>query len=66
MELGDSMPHSQGLSNNYALSEPNQPVPRIDIYFFKIHSNIVLPSYSAYVPARDFTIEITYLLEEYF
>ena len=41
MESGVSMPHSQGLSNNL-YPEPNQP--RIDSYFFKIHSNIVLPS----------------------
>ena len=37
------MPLSQGLSNN-PYSEPNHPVPRIDTYFFKFHSNIVLPS----------------------
>ena len=42
MEPGDSMPHSQELSNN---SHP-EPNPRIDTYFFKIHStsNIVLLS----------------------
>ena len=40
MELGGSMPHSQGLSNN-SYPEPN---PRIDTYLFKVHSNIVLPS----------------------
>ena len=43
MEPGGSMPHSQGPSNN-PYPEPNQPIPRIDTYLFKIHSNIVLPS----------------------
>ena len=43
MELGDSIPYSQGLSNN-SYPEPNQPNPRTDIYFFNINSNIVLPS----------------------
>ena len=38
MEPGGSMPHSQGLSNN------PDPIPRIATYFYKIHSNIVLPS----------------------
>ena len=41
MELGDSMPHLQGLSPT--LSRIN-PFPRIDAYLFKIHSNIVFPS----------------------
>ena len=40
MEPGGSMPHSQVLSN---LSRIN-PIPRIDTHFFKVHSNIVLPS----------------------
>ena len=43
MNPGGSMSHSQGLSNN-PYPEPNQPIPRIDTYFFKIHPNIVLPS----------------------
>ena len=43
MEPGGSMPPSQGPSNK-AYPEPNQPIPPIDTYFFKIHSNIVLPS----------------------
>ena len=43
MEPGDSMPHSQGFFNNLILSGTN-PIPRIDTYFFKLHSNIVLPS----------------------
>ena len=50
MEPGGSMAHSQGLSNNH-YPESNQPIlsqinliPRIDTYFFKIHSNIVLTS----------------------
>ena len=43
MEPGGSMPHSQGLSNN-PYREPINPIPRIDTYFFKVHSNIVLPS----------------------
>ena len=37
------MPHSQGLSNN-PYPEQNQPNSSYDTYFFKIHSNIVLPS----------------------
>ena len=43
MAPGSPMPHTQMLSNN-SYPEPNQPNPRIDTYFFKIHSNIVLPS----------------------
>ena len=43
MQPVGSMPHSQGLSNN-PYSEPTNPIPVIDTYFFKIHSNIVLPS----------------------
>jgi hypothetical protein len=34
------MPHSQKLSNN-PYPEPNQPIPRIDTYLFKILSIIV-------------------------
>ena len=38
------MPHSQGLSiNPYSECRIN-PIPRTDAYFFKIHSNIFLPS----------------------
>jgi hypothetical protein len=37
------MPHSARASNNH-YPEPNQPILRIDTYFFKIHSNTVLPS----------------------
>ena len=40
MEPAGSMPNSQGPSNNPILILINP----IDIYFFKIHSNIVLPS----------------------
>ena len=40
MEARGSMPHSQGLYNN-SYSEPNQPIPCIDTYSFKIHSNIL-------------------------
>ena len=40
MELGGPMPHSQGLSNN----PYPEPYPRIETYFFKVHSNIILPS----------------------
>ena len=36
------MPYLQGLSINPILSRIN-PIIRIDIYFFKIHSNTVLP-----------------------
>ena len=43
MEPGGSMPHSQGLSNT-PYPEPNNPIPRIDTYYFKIYPNIVLPS----------------------
>ena len=43
MEPGDSMPQSQGLSNN-PYPEQNQPIPRIDTYLFNMHSNIVIPS----------------------
>ena len=42
-EPGGSMPHSQELSNN-PYPEPNQPNSSYDNYFFKVHSNIVLPS----------------------
>ena len=38
MEFGGS----QGLSNIHILSRIN-PIPRIDTYLFKVHSNIVLP-----------------------
>ena len=48
MEPGGSMPHSQGLSNN-SYPEPNNPIPRIDTYLFKVHSNIVLPSMPRYI-----------------
>ena len=34
------MPHSQGLSNN-SYPVPNNPIPRIDTYLFKVHTNIV-------------------------
>ena len=43
LEPGGSMPYSQVLSNNPYLSRINS-IPCIDTYFFKIHSNIVLPS----------------------
>ena len=43
MEPGGSMPHSQGPSNN-PYPERINPIPRIETYLFKIHSNIVLPS----------------------
>ena len=42
MEPGDSMPHSQGLIIPI-LSRIN-PIPRVDTYFLKVQSNIVLPS----------------------
>ena len=41
MELGGSMPHSQGFSKN-PLSEPNNVILQIDTCFFKIYYNIVL------------------------
>ena len=40
MKPGGWTPHSQGLSNNRQINL----IPRIDTYFFKIQSNIVLPS----------------------
>ena len=44
MESGDTMPHSQGLSNN-PYPEPDQPNSLYwYLFFFKIYSNIVLPS----------------------
>ena len=43
MKPGGSMPHSQRLSNNPYI-QPNHPITRIDAYYFKIHSNIVLQS----------------------
>ena len=43
MEPGGSNSHLQGLSNNID-PQPNEPIPRMDTYFFKIHSNIVLSS----------------------
>ena len=43
MKPEGSMSHSQGLFDNPYTGRIN-PVPRIDTYFFKIHSNIVLPS----------------------
>ena len=43
MKPEGSMPQSQGLSNN-PYPEVNQPIPRIDTYFFKVNSNVVLPS----------------------
>ena len=42
MELGGSMPHLQGLSNN-TYPQPNQRNSSYT-YFFKDRSNIVLPS----------------------
>ena len=39
MEPGDSVPHSKVLSNI-----PIYPIPRIDTYLFKVHSNIFLSS----------------------
>ena len=43
MEPRGSMPHLQGLSSN-PYPKSNQPIPRIDTFFFKVHFNIVLPS----------------------
>ena len=40
MEPGGSMPHSQWLSDN-SYPEPNQPIPRTDIYN-KIHCSVAL------------------------
>jgi hypothetical protein len=37
------MPHSQGPSKIPILNQINS-IPSIDTYFFKVHSNIVLPS----------------------
>ena len=38
------MQHLQGFSNNPYLLRLMNTIPPIDIYFLKIHSNIVLPS----------------------
>ena len=38
MDPGGSMPHSQEFKSRF------NPIPRIDTYFFKFDSNIVLPS----------------------
>ena len=43
MEPRGSMLHSQGLPSNPYPSRIN-PIPHIDTYFFKIQSNIILPS----------------------
>ena len=51
MEPGGAVPHLQGLTNN-TYPEPYQPqvftlsfyTNTFNTYFFKIHSNIVLPS----------------------
>ena len=43
MELGGSMPNSQGLSNN-PYPELNEPNSSNYTYFFKKHFNTVLPS----------------------
>ena len=40
MELGGPMAHHKGFQTNPILSRIN-PIPRIDIYLFKVHSNIV-------------------------
>ena len=40
MDPGGSTPQSEGPSSN-PYPEPNKLNPRIDIYFFKIRSNIV-------------------------
>ena len=43
MKPGGLMPHSQGPSNN-PYPELNQPNSTYYTFFFKVHSNIVLPS----------------------
>ena len=40
MEPGGSVPHSQGHSNN----RYPDPIPHIDTYLFKVHSNILISS----------------------
>ena len=49
MKLEGSVQHSQGLSNSPYLSWTN-PIARIDTYFFKIHSNIILSSPKGLLP----------------
>ena len=44
MQPGGSMSHSQGLSPIIPILSRINPIPRIDTYLFKVHSNIVLPS----------------------
>ena len=43
MEFGDSFTHSQGLPSK-PYPDTNESVSHIATYFFRIHSNIVLPS----------------------
>ena len=54
---GGSMPHSQGIYSN-ANPEPNQPINRLDIYFFKVHSNIAL-QYSPRPSDKSFSCNFT-------
>ena len=42
MEPGNSMPHSQVLSNNFYPERIN-PILSINTYLFKVHSNIDFP-----------------------
>ena len=54
IESGNSMPDSQGLSNNQSILSRTNPVPNIDTYFFFIiHSNITDPSCHLPVSCRS-------------
>ena len=44
MKPGGTMSHTQGLSNKSLSLAESKPIPRIDTYFFKIYSNIILLS----------------------
>ena len=50
------MPHSKGLQRIPILNRIN-PIPRIDAYFFKMYSNIVLPSTPT--PKGLFLVDLT-------
>jgi hypothetical protein len=47
MEPGDSIPHTQGLSNNPYLSQINK-TPRIDVYFLFCRVETSLPRWLPY------------------
>ena len=58
MEPGGSMLHHKGSKIIPILSRIN-PIPRINTYFFMIHSNIVLPSISSFPNDLCLTVNLT-------